>query len=324
VRARAERSWRTIAEHVVGILDVVGVDPVAAEELTVLPGVEELLALIEVRDLVVECDHDLVIVDCAPTSETLRLLALPEAFSHYLSQSLPVGRRVLRALDRGAGRDHVVEAAERLLAELDGVRAVLTDPAASVRLVLTPESVVIAEARRLHTALALYGHPVDGVVINRIVPTDGDDPWRSAFSGTQVGRLAECEASFATAEVLRAPYVVPEPVGPAALADLGEQLYGQPGREGAQRLLTPPTGAGRLRVERGPDEFVLVLPLPLVDRADVELARLGDDLSLVVAGRRRLLALPSALRRCVVIGAGLSDGALRVRLRPDPNLWRVP
>lgn len=334
VRARAERSWRTIADHLVGILDAVGVDPVAAEELTVLPGAEEILGLLEVRDLVASGGHDLVVVDCAPTSETLRLLALPEAFGHYLEAALPVERRILRALAAGAraghpgrepaGRDHVVEAAERLRAELDGVREVLTAPGTSVRLVLTPESVVIAEARRLFTALALHGHRVDEIVANRLVPGDGDDPWRSGFAREQAERLAECEASFAPVPLLTAPYLVPEPVGPVALAALGERLYGRPGEDGARRLLAPPDDVARLRVERSAEGFVLVMPLPMADRADVDLARIGDDLRLVVGGHRRLLTLPSALRRCVVTGARLADGMLQVRFRPDPALWRSP
>jgi arsenite-transporting ATPase len=319
---------------VLAILESVGVDPVAAEELTVVPGADELAALFEVRDLAADGDHDLLVVDCAPTAETLRLLTLPEAFTHYLEQSLPVERRVLRALAAGAraaqpgragsGRDLVVELAERLRGELAGVREVLGAPTTSVRLVLTPEAVVVGEARRLLTALALHGHLVDGVVANRLVPADGDDPWRTAWAGAQAQRLAECEASFAPVEVARAPYALAEPVGPSALADLGEQLYGPPDRDGARRLLTPPPDDGRMRVERAGEEFVLVLPLPLADRADVRLSRIGDDLALDVAGHRRLLALPSALCRCRVTGAGLTDGALRVRFRPDPALWRAP
>ena len=193
-----------------------------------------------------------------------------------------------------------------------------------MRLVLTPESVVIAEARRLFAALALHGHPVDEVVANRLVPGDGDDPWRTVFAREQAERLRECEASFAPARVVTTPYVVPEPVGPVALAELGEYLYGRPGEDGARRLLAPPVDVPRLGVERSEEGFVLVVPLPMVERSDVDLARLGDDLRLDVGGHRRLLTLPSALQRCVVTGARLADGVLRVRFRPDPVLWRSP
>ncbi|WP_088289376.1 ArsA family ATPase [Kineosporia sp. A_224] len=337
-RARGEQSWREVQEYLIGVLDALGVDPVAAEELTVLPGAEEVLALLEVRDQVRGGPWDLVVLDCAPTAETLRLLALPEALSRYLDRMLPVERRVLRALSagRGAGtagrtarrggvpvpRDSVVEAAERLHAELNGVREVLTDTATSVRLVLTPETVVVAEARRTWTSLALHGYRVDGVVANRVIPAQGEDAWRSGWAAAQAVRLAEVGSSFAPVPVLTVPYAAAEPVGAAALADLGETLYGPAGAASARALLAEPTGEAPLRVERSGPEFVLVLDLPLARREDLELGRRGDDLLVGVGSARRVIALPSALRRCRVVGAHLRDGRLRVRFEPDPELWR--
>lgn len=335
VRARGEQSWRTVQEYLIAVLDAVGVDAAAAEELTLLPGAEEVLALLEVRDQVLQGAWDLVVVDCAPTAETLRLLALPEALTGLLDRLLPVERRVLRALAAGAWpaggragrglpvpRDDVVEGAERLRAELGGVREVLTGEGASLRLVLTPESVVVAEARRTWTALSLYGYGVDAVVANRLVPADGDDPWRAALARQQAGLLDEVTESFAPLPVLRAGYAAAEPVGPAALAELGEALYGPPGPQGAAELLSIPDLPAPIRVERAGSEFVLVLHLPLADRGDLDLARQGDDLIVVIGGRRRVLSLPSGLRRCRVVGARLREGELRVRFEPDPALWR--
>ena len=335
-RARGERSWREVQEYLIGVLDALGVDPVAAEELTVLPGAEEVLALLEVRDQVREGPWDLVVLDCAPTAETLRLLALPEALSRYMERMLPVERRVMRALGAGARaagratlragvpapRDSVVEAAERLHAELSGVRDVLTDPGTSVRLVLTPESVVVAEARRTWTSLALHGYRVDGVVANRVVPSDGKDAWRSGWAAAQAVRLAEVAESFAPVPVSTVPYAPSEPVGVAALGALGEVLHGPPGAASAQALVTPPAGEAPLRVERSGPEFVLVLDLPLARREELDLSRRGDDLLVGVGTARRVIALPSALRRCRVVGAHLRDGRLRVRFEPDPELWR--
>jgi arsenite-transporting ATPase len=335
-RRRGERSWRGVQEYLIAVLDALGIDPVAAEELTVLPGVEEVLALLEVRDLADGFGSDLVVVDCAPTAETLRLLALPEALTRYLERALPVERRVMRAIaagaragrGRGAGlpppRDYVVEAAERLHAELAGVRDLLAASSTSVRLILTPEAVVLAEARRAWTSLALYGYRVDAVVANRLVPGDGEDVWRAGWAGAQAARLAEVEASFVPIPVQRAGYAPTEPVGVAALAALGDELYGPASGEAAVRLLATP-GAGRpLQVDRDGEEFVLRLDLPLARRADLELIRIGDDLRVRVGDYRRVLALPSGLRRCDVVGAALRDGALQVRFRPDPALWRAP
>ncbi|HET9657838.1 MAG TPA: ArsA family ATPase [Kineosporiaceae bacterium] len=329
-RARGRRSWGEIQEYLVAVLEAVGVEPLAAEELCLLPGADEVLALLEIRDQVRDGPWDLVAVDCAPTADTLRLLALPEALAGGLERLLPVQRRVMRALATGARgirglpppRDEVVEGIQRLQAELSGVREVLGAAGSSVRLVLTPESVVLAEARRTWTALSLYGYGVDAVVANRLVPDEGDDPWRTAWARQQRERLAEVEDSFAPVPVLRAGYTGTEPVGLAALAGLAGALYGEPVPEAAGGLLAEPQLPPALRVERSGEEFVLVLRLPLADRGDLELSRRGDDLTVAVGGRRRVLTLPSVLRRCRVVGAALREGELRVRFEPDPDLWR--
>ncbi len=193
---RFERSWQEIQGYLMSVLSSAGVDPIEAEELTVLPGAEEVLALLEVRDQVRSGRWDLVIVDCAPTAETLRLLALPDALGWYMERVFPIERRVVRTLrpvlGRVAGvpmpRNRVFDAVERLHAELGEVREVLSGPDASVRLVLTPESVVVAEARRTLTSLSLFGYRVDGVVANRVFPAGGDD--LAAGLGRGPGRAA--------------------------------------------------------------------------------------------------------------------------------------
>lgn len=325
-RARAERSWRGIQEYLITVLDALGVEPVAAEELTVLPGAEEVLALLELRDQVRTGPWDLVIVDCAPTAETLRLLALPEALSWYMARALPADKRFARALrpvlDRGVGLpappDSVFEAVTRLHNELADVRAVLTDLDTSVRLVLTPEAVVLAEARRTLTSLALYGYVVDGVVANRVVIPGGEDPWRSAWARAHTERLVEVRESFAPAPVAVCPYLDAEPVGADALAEVAGALYG----EADCAPFAVPRGPAPVTVEQSGNEFVLELRLPLANRKDVDLGRRGDELVVSVGPHRRFLSLPSALRRCVVVGASLREGRLRVRFRPDPELWR--
>ncbi len=167
---RFQQSWADIQRYLLSVLDVAGVDPVAAEELTVIPGAEEVLALLELRLQVLSGAWDVVVVDCAPTAETLRLLALPEALGWYMQRVLPAERRIVKALkpvlQRASGvpmpGDDVFDAIERLHAELDEVRALLSGPDASVRLVLTPETVVLAEARRSYTNLSLFGYRFDG------------------------------------------------------------------------------------------------------------------------------------------------------------------
>jgi len=320
---RFERSWQQIQAYLMSVLSSAGVDPIEAEELTMLPGAEEVLALLEVRDQVRSGRWDLVVVDCAPTAETLRLLALPEALRWYMERIFPVERRVVRTLrpvlSRAAGvpmpRDHVFDAVERLHAELAEVRAVLAGPEASVRLVLTPESVVLAEARRTWTSLSLYGYRVDGVVANRVFPAGGD-AWRRAWVTAQQETLEDVRSSFDPLPVHRTPYEPGEPVGQEALGALAARTYGDTDPFAAA------VGPEPMQVERSGAEFVLSLALPLAARETTDLARVGDDLVVSVGSHRRVLALPGALRRCTVAGAALRDGMLRVRFEPDPDQWR--
>lgn len=325
-RALVDDAWRDLRGHLRTVLAGAGVDELDAEELTVLPGVEELLALSEVRRLANGGPWDVVVVDCGPTAETLRLLALPEAFASYLERLFPTHRRVVRGLLAGvAGSgtaekwDATADALGRLAEDLDQLRGLLTSLSTSVRLVLTPERVVAAETRRTVTALALQGIRVDGVVANRVVPDPGADrgpaaEWLRTRRTEQDAVLAELAdlGSVRTVEHRAA-----EPVGTTALLDVADGLYrGRDPLEGSDADDGP-----LLEVVRsGELEYTLRIALPVGD-SSLDLARVGDDLAVTVDGRRRLVALPSLLKRCVVTGAELDDTGLAVRFAPDPDLW---
>jgi arsenite-transporting ATPase len=312
---RLREAWAEIQRYLLSVLDSAGLDPVAAEELTVLPGAEEVLALLELRQRARSGDWEAIIVDCAPTAETLRLLALPEALGWYMRRVLPTERRVVKALRPVLGRaagvpmpgDSVFDALERLHAELDEVRALLSGPGASVRIVLTPENVVLAEARRSYTTLCLYGYRVDGVVANRVFPAGGADDWRAGWVLAQDDVLERIGESFAGLPVWRSAYRPSEPVGVEALTALAREVYGgqDPLAERAGMVPFEITGDGSGRVLR--------LALPLVSRAEVQLARSGDDLVVNVGSYRRLLTLPSGLARQPIAGARMERGELRVR-----------
>ncbi|MEE3126180.1 MAG: ArsA family ATPase [Actinomycetota bacterium] len=311
---RFQQSWADIQRYLLSVLDVAGVDPVAAEELTVIPGAEEVLALLELRLQAMSGRWDVVVVDCAPTAETLRLLALPEALGWYMHRVLPAERRIVKALKpvltRAAGvpmpGDDVFDAIERLHAELEEVRALLSGPDASVRLVLTPETVVLAEARRSYTNLSLFGYRVDGVVANRVFPSGGD-AWREGWVAAQDAVLAQVSQSFAGLPVWRSEYRPVEPVGVEALHTLATEVY-----DGSDPL-APPQGEGPFQVTRTDRGAVLRLALPFVTRAEVDLARNGDELVVTVGSYRRLLTLPSGLSRLRVAGARVEHGQLQVR-----------
>lgn len=318
-----EHSWRDVQDYLRTVLERAGVDALQADELTVLPGAEEVLALLELRRQASSGRYDLVVVDCAPTGETLRLLALPDALRWYVDKVFPAQRRALKAVRPLLGRvanvpeDGVFEAVSRLHAELTEVHGLLTAPTTSVRLVLTPEAVVVAEARRTLTHLALYGYRVDGLVANRVLPASVD-PWTAGWVAAQAAQLERVRADVAPLAVRESPYAAAEPVGQDALLEVARELYGE----------SDPTDLAEvdalLRVERTADGFELSLALPLARLEDLDLARSGEELVVTVGGHRRLLSLPSALQRCDVVGARLATGRLVVSFAPDPTLWRAP
>jgi arsenite-transporting ATPase len=323
-----EASWREVQHYLQDILEQGGIDPLEAEELTVLPGAEEILALLELRRQVAGGRWDTVVVDCAPTGETLRLLALPEVLRWWMGRMFPPERRVMRTLrpvlTHLAGLpfppDSVFAAVDRLSRELAEVRDLLVEPATtSVRMVLTPESVVVAEARRTVTSLSLYGYRVDGVVANRVFPDDDavPDSWRDGWVKAQRTQLDEVAASFPGLPIWTTPYAPAEPVGLEALSQLAATTY-----DDDSDPLDVVTTPDPLTVERtASDEFVMSVALPHAERRDVDLVRKGNELVLTVGSHRRALALPSALQRCVIDGAALRDGRLRVRFRADPDVW---
>jgi arsenite-transporting ATPase len=318
---RFERSWGVIQGYLMSVLDAAGVDPITAEELTVIPGAEEVLALLELRTHALSGAWDVVIVDCAPTAETLRLLALPEALNWYMTRVFGVQRRVVNALrpvlSRATGvpmpDDSVFAAVERLHRDLEEVQRILTEKEASVRLVLTPEAVVVAEARRSLTTLCLYGYRVDGVIANRVFPSDGGDAWRDSWVAAQRAVLTEVRQSFVDLPIWLSSYQSGEPVGVDALAAFAEAAY-----DGADPLATP-AAEGPMTISRSDDGAVLRIALPFAEKDDVDLARHGDELVVTVGSYRRLLALPTALARHTVTGARVGSGSLQVKFRTEPD-----
>lgn len=312
---RFEESWAEVQRYLLSVLDAAGVDRITAEELTVLPGAEEVLALLEVRRQVRSGAWDVIVVDCAPTAETLRLLALPEALGWYMDRIFPAERRIVKALKpiltKAAGvpmpGESVFDAIEVLHRDLEEVHEILTGKDTSVRLVLTPENVVVAEARRSLTTLSLFGYTVDGVVANRVFPSEGADEWRAGWVDAQRVVLEEIEQSFAGHPVWRSAYQPGEPVGVEALEAFAAAAYGE------DDPLAAPAGESPMSISRTDDGAVLRMALPFAQRGDVDLARHADDLVVTVGSYRRVLALPTLLRQHRVAGARIEDGALQVR-----------
>lgn len=316
---RLERHWREIREYLTAVLSWGGVGDVAAEELVVLPGLDELFALIDLHARVESGTYDLVVVDCAPTAETLKLLALPDALRWYSERVLTPGRRLARAL-RPLARslvpgsvlpvpgEHVFDALEELHVKLVAVHRLLTDPArASVRLVTNPERLVLAETRRTATTLSLFGYPVDAVVLNRLLPDQVDDPYLARWKDRHAAHLAAARDAFAPTPVLTAPLMDDEIDGIDGLAALGELLYGTLDPAAVLHEGRPVT------IDDTDEPTVLRVALPFVGSEELELHHAGDELYLKVSGVNRSVPLPSALQRREVTGASFEGSHLEVR-----------
>ena len=314
-RRRLEEQWGELRGYLAQVLDWAGVRAIEAEELTVLPGLEEVLSLTDLVDLAEGDAWDVLVVDCAPTAETLRLLSLPQVLSWWMDRLFPLGRQVNRVVGPVVRQlsglpvadDGVFSAVDRLYHRLGAVRTLLADgERSSVRLVVNPEKVVIAEARRTATYLSLFGFHVDAVVVNRLLPDDVVDPWFDRIRAAQLAHLDAIEQGFAPLPVLRADLAPEEPVGLERLRGFADGLYA--GHQPWERLHE----GAVLDLRQDGDRYVLTLELPFTDRDDVRLVRRGGELLVTIGPYRRSVLLPEALHHRRVVDAAASGGRLVV------------
>ena len=312
---RLEENWREIQQHAIAVLQWAGIQEIEAEELSVIPGLDELFALADVKRHHDEGPYDCVVVDCAPTGETLRLLSLPDIIQWYMDRVFPVERRVMGALRPVARRmtslplpdDNVYSAVRRFYDRLEGVRKVLTDGGtSSVRLVVNPERMVIAEAKRTYTYLNLFGYRVDAIVANRLLPQAVSDPYFDRWKELQREHLATIEDSFSPLPILRARLRDQELVGPDLLADLGEEIYGD---EDAARILHE---EDPMSITKRGSAYVLTLRLPFAAKEELELSTKADELFVKVGPYRRTIMLPKVLGLREVASAQLENERLEV------------
>ncbi|UQI44029.1 ArsA family ATPase [Streptomyces sp. HU2014] len=344
---------RELQDRGASLFDLLGATPLDPEELTELPGAEPLAVLAALRAAHAQDDRwDLLVVDMPPVHDTVRLLALPEQLRRYLRRLLPPERQAARALRPMLAQlagvpmpaQRLYETAERWEAELAAVQDVIEAPGTTVRLVAEPGPPAVEELRLARAALALQGCRVDALVANRLLPDHcayAADPWTAGLAAEQHTARKELREEFLVdgVTVCELPHLGRAPRGRADLAELVDRARSTTVGRGvvAGRGLTDELdGWGTPDDGPEPDTWtvedrlatdgVLVwrLPLPGARRDALDLIRRGDELIVGVGPFRRVLPLPSALRRCTVSGAGLRDGALCVRFTPDPALWPRP
>jgi arsenite/tail-anchored protein-transporting ATPase len=310
-----ERHWSGVQEWLGELLVERGVDRISAEELTVPPGGDELFALLRLQAHNESGEWDAIIVDCAPTGETLRLLSFPDVARWWIDKVFPFERQILAAarpiarslLDISLPGKAVFADIERLSQNLIAMNEILRDRTRStIRLVMNPDKMVIGEAMRTFTYLNLYGYLTDAVIVNRLFPHDVGD-YFAGWRRVQEEHLELVHSAFAPVPVLRAPFFEQEVVGAAMLDRLREELFSDIDPAGvlydalAQELEVLDEGA-RLRLD-----------LPFAEKGDISLKKIGLELVVGVDGQRRTIMLPPAMAAMRPAGATFDDGALEIR-----------
>ncbi|BAV41773.1 anion-transporting ATPase [Mycobacterium ulcerans subsp. shinshuense] len=327
--ALLEDRWRDVVDALNGRFPDSELGSIAPEELSALPGVQEVLGLHAVGELAASGRWDRIVVDCASTADALRMLTLPATFSLYVERAWPRHRRLSLAIEDGRSAA-LVELLERTSASVDRLSTLLTDGSlVGAHLVLTPERVVAAEATRTLGSLALMGVRVEELLVNQVLVRDEayeyrslpDHPafyWYAERISEQRAVLEELDATIGDVALVLVAHAAGEPIGPKALGGL---LDGARRRRGSappgplRPIVDLESGSGLGSVYR------LRLALPQLDPGSLTLGRADDDLIISAGGMRRRVRLASVLRRCIVLDARLSGGELTVRFRPDPEVW---
>ena len=310
-----KKYWGNMRDLMLTVFKWQGVDQVAAEELAALPGMNEGSVLLWLEQFVREDDYDLIVVDSAPTGETLTLLSLPQVTQWWLSKAFPFQRLAVKSFGFGVRKttgiplDKGYDELETIFGQLEAIQEVLADhETTSIRLVMNPEKMVIDEARRAYTYLQLYGYGVDAVVVNRVLPDDASGgSFFEQYRAAQRDYLAEIETSFSPLPILQVPHLGREVFGLELLDDIGAGLYAD--RDPTAVFHDEPT----YRVHSEGDDYAIDIRLPFADEAAVDAQQFGDQLVVQIRNQRRNYALPNFLRYYTLTESTINEGWLRVR-----------
>ncbi|MFQ5658205.1 MAG: ArsA family ATPase [Candidatus Methylomirabilales bacterium] len=310
------RYWGEVQQYLTALFATRGLDEVVAEEMAVFPGMEEICSLLNVRQHFQEGRFDCLIVDCAPTGETLRLLSFPDVARWYMEKLFPWERRIVTSLGPVVQplvpvplpKDDVYAALERLFHRIDGIKEILVNPQYStIRLVLNPEKMVIKEAQRSLTYVNLYGYVTDAVVSNRVIPKAAASGYLAAWQKVQQKHRRAIQEAFAPLPIWDVPLFDQEVVGLGMLERMAEALFG--GKDPTQVYFQ-----GHVQtVRKSGKGYTLQLKLPFAEKGNISLFKRGDELMVSIGNFRRDLVLPRTFAHLSVAKARLEEGVLTVR-----------
>ncbi len=311
-----ERHWKKLHDYATHVFSTQGLDDVVAEEVANPPGMDEVASLMWIKHYAEKGEHDVIIVDCAPTGETLQLLMFPDAARWWLDKIYPWQRRAARLarpllqpiLDVPMPSDEVFASIKDLLLDLEGMKKVLVDPeVTSMRIVLNLEKMVIKEAKRAFTYLSLFGYITDAIVVNRLLPEGLHDELFKKWRAIHQRYAGEVEQSFHPLPIFNVPLFEEEVVGERMLLQMARAIYGD--ADPTQRYYE---GSSQ-RVDRVGADYVLTLKVPFVAKQDVGLSRQNGELFVTIGNYKREIILPRVLASREAVGAAIEDGELKVR-----------
>jgi arsenite-transporting ATPase len=311
-----ERHWKRLHDYAAEVFATQGLDDVVAEEVANPPGMDEIASLMWIKHYAERDLYDTLIVDCAPTGETLQLLMFPDAARWWLDKIYPWERKAMKlarpllqsVIDMPLPSDEVYASVKDLLLDLEGMKKVLTDSSTTtIRIVLNLEKMVVKEAKRAFTYLSLFGYVTDAVVVNRRLPEELSDELFRKWRDIHQRYAVEVDHSFQPLPIFNVPLFDEEVVGERMLLRMAEAIYGD--RDPTDRFYQ---GTSQ-RVEKIGSEYVLALKVPFADREDVTLSRQDGELFVTVGSYRREVALPRVLASRSTLGAAIESGELRVR-----------
>jgi arsenite-transporting ATPase len=319
IQKEIKRHWREISSYVISVLRTTGISDVEAEELAILPGMEELSAMMYVNQFRREKRYDVIVLDCAPTAESMRFVSMPTTLEWYMKHIFPFQRGILKAVRPLANRVSPVELPtdsyfaniKDLFGKLDGIGELLEDPKiTSVRLVTNPERMVLRETQRAFVYFSLHGLTVDGIVVNRVLPTEVTDAFFAEWRHSQGKILEEIDAYFAPVQVKRVPLFTHEVLGRERLEELASTLYGSADDPAALTRTEAP-----YTFTKHDGHYEVRLQLPFAAKGEVGLFKKGDELVVEIGTLRRHVGLPTSMAALAPAKAKLENRILTVEMR---------
>jgi arsenite-transporting ATPase len=313
-----EKKWGEIKSYLTELFASQGVESIEAGEMSIFPGMEELFSLMEIRNYYQKSDFDVVIVDCAPTGDTLRLLSAPEITNWYLKHIFPIQRTAAKAIRPVASRilpfpfpeDRIFEALKRLTTQLAEMKEILEDSRkTTIRLVINPEKMVIKEAQRAFTFFSLFGYAVDLIIVNRVIPDQVQDVYFKKWKTIQASYQQLIQECFSPLPIIPLELFSQEIVGLDLLHEVAQKVYGQ--KDPTQIFFSQRP----ITIEKADGGFDLFLSLPFVKKKDLGLFLKGEELFVSVGNYKRNILLPQTLLSYSIKGAKFEEEKLRISFR---------